>query len=60
MLHGVVIDCLLSFLQQRRTTFEEWWKKIRWDEIPEKPENVNEPSRRVWDFVSKLCETRIA
>ena len=60
MLHGVVSDCLLSFLQQRQISFEEWWKKIRWDEIPEKPENVNEPTRKVWNFVSKLCEARIA
>ncbi|MCS7120437.1 MAG: type I-A CRISPR-associated protein Cas4/Csa1 [Candidatus Bathyarchaeota archaeon] len=60
MFHGVVSDCLLSFLQQRRFSFEEWWRKIRWDEIPEKPENVYEPSRIVWDFVSKLCEARIA
>ena len=48
MFHGVVSDCLASFLQQRHTTFEEWWKKIRWDEIPKKPENVREPSSRVW------------
>lgn len=60
MIHGVVSDCLQAFLQKKPVDFESWWLKIRWDEISEKPENVKEPSRRVWEFVSKLCEARLA
>lgn len=60
MFHGVVSDCLQAFLQRKSLDFETWWLKIRWEEIPEKPENVKEPSREVWKFVSKLCEARLA
>lgn len=60
MFHGVVSDCLQAFLQQQPINFEAWWRKIRWNEIPEKPENVKEPSKRVWEFVSKLCEAKLA
>jgi len=59
MFHGVVSDCLQAFLQQQPIDFEVWWQKIRWAEIPEKPENVREPSKKVWEFVSKLCEAKL-
>lgn len=60
MFHGVVSDCLQMFLQQQPVDFEGWWRKIRWAEIPDKPENLEEPSKKVWDFVSKLCEAKLA
>jgi len=60
MFHGVVSDCLQAFLQKRSLSFEDWWLKIRWNEIPGKPENVKEPSRKVWEFMSKMCEARLA
>jgi len=60
MIHGVVSDYLSMFLQQRPMGFDDWWKKIRWDEIPEKPENVEVPSRSIWEFMSKLCQARFA
>ena len=60
MLHGVVSDCLQAYLRRKPVRFENWWVKIRWDEIPEKPENVKEPSKKVWELVSKLCEARLA
>lgn len=59
MFHGVVSDCLSAFLQNSPISFEEWWSKIRWDEIHAKPESVRGPSQKVWDFVSKLCEAKI-
>jgi len=60
ILHGVVSDSLQAFLQHRCMDFETWWQTIRWSEIPEKPESVREPSKRVWEFMSKICEARLA
>jgi len=60
MFHGVVSDCLQCFLQQKPADFESWWGKVRWSEIPADPEGLVEPSRRLWEFVSKLCEARLA
>lgn len=60
MFHGVVSDCLQAYLQKQCMDFDAWWQKIRWAEIPEKPENVKEPSKRVWEFLSKLCEAKLA
>lgn len=59
-LHGVVSDCLRAFTQRRNVTFDAWWQNIRWSEIPEKPENLREPSKKVWEFVEKICEARLA
>ncbi len=58
--HGVVSDCLQCFLQQRPADFEGWWQSIRWGEIPGSPEELREPSLRLWEFVSKLCEAKLA
>jgi CRISPR-associated protein Csa1 len=60
LLHGVVSDSLQAFLQRQNTSFEAWWQKIRWQEISEKPENVMEPCRQVWDFVHTMCSARLA
>jgi CRISPR-associated protein Csa1 len=60
ILHGVVSDCLRAFIQRRGINFDDWWQTIRWSEIPEKPENLKEPSRRVWEFIQKICEARLA
>jgi CRISPR-associated protein Csa1 len=60
ILHGVVSDGLQAFLQHRSMDFEAWWQTIRWSEISEKPENVREPSKRVWEFLSKVCEAKLA
>lgn len=60
MVHGVVSDGLQAFLQRKDLSFESWWQKVRWQEISEKPENVVEPCRRVWEFVQKMCEARLA
>ena len=60
VLHGVVSDCLQAFLQRRSMDFEAWWKGVRWSEIPEKPENVREPAEKVWEFMQKVCEARLA
>ncbi|MEJ5327426.1 MAG: type I-A CRISPR-associated protein Cas4/Csa1 [Candidatus Bathyarchaeia archaeon] len=60
ILHGVVSDCLMAFIQRGSMDFDAWWQTIRWFEIPEKPENLREPSRRVWEFVQKICEARLA
>jgi len=60
VLHGVVSDSLQGFLQRRGLVFEDWWKGVRWAEIPEKPENVREPAQKVWEFMQKMCEARLA
>ncbi len=60
ILHGVVSDCLQAFLQRRNLDFGSWWQTVRWDEIPEKPESVREPCGKVWDFIAKTCEARLA
>lgn len=60
VLHGVVSDCLQAFIQRKRLMFEEWFGRIRWDEIPAKPDEIRDVSRQVWDYVSKMCEARLA
>jgi len=60
VLHGVVSDSLQAFLQRQDIDFEAWWQSIRWSEIPEKPENVREPAKKVWEFMEKVCEARLA
>jgi len=60
VLHGVVSDYLQSFIQRRDLDFESWWQKIRWKEIPAKPEDVLKPAMRVWEYLVKMCEARYA
>ena len=60
LFHGVVSDCLLAFRQRQNLSFEEWWQKIRWQEISEKPENVIDKCRQVWNFMQKMCEAQFA
>lgn len=60
MFHGVVSDCLQGFLQRQQVDFGGWWQKIRWDEISVAPESVKEQSTRLWEFLSKLCEAKLA
>ena len=60
VLHGVVSDCLLSFIQGRDLDFDSWWSGVRWEEIPAKPEDVLQPARKVWDYLVKLCEAKYA
>jgi CRISPR-associated protein Csa1 len=60
ILHGVVSDSLRAFLQRRSLDFEVWLQTVRWSEIQEKPENLTEPSRKVWEFMCKICEAKLA
>lgn len=60
VLHGVVSDSLQSFILRRRVSFEDWWRGIRWSEIPARPEEVRMPALLVWDFIVKMCEARLA
>jgi len=60
VLHGVVSDCLLSFIQRRHLDFGSWWQKIQWNEIPARPEEVLQPARKVWDYLVKMCEAQYA
>jgi CRISPR-associated protein Csa1 len=60
VLHGVVSDSLQAFILRRRMSFEDWWRGIRWGEIPARPEEVRMPAQRVWDFIVKMCEARLA
>jgi CRISPR-associated protein Csa1 len=59
-MHGVVSDYLQAFLQRQNTGFEVWWQKIRWQEISDKPENVKESCREVWNYMQKVCEAKLA
>lgn len=58
ILHGVVSDCLQAFIQRKTLSFKRWCKKIRWREIPAKPEEVLPVARKVWNHLTKLCEAR--
>lgn len=60
VLHGVVSDCLKAFIQRSSMGFDTWWQTIRWSEIPEKPENLRDLSKSIWEFVRKMCEARLA
>jgi len=60
LFHGVVSDCLQSFRQRQNMSFETWWQKVRWQEIAEKPENVIDCCRQVWEFTHKMCEAELA
>jgi len=60
IMHGVVSDSLQAFLQRESLSFELWWQKIRWEEISEKPENLVEPCRKVWEFMQTMCKARLA
>lgn len=60
VLHGVVSDCLQAFIRRQNLSFDSWCRKIRWDEIPARPEEVLPPARKVWDHLVKLCEARYA
>jgi len=60
VLHGVVSDCLQLFLQRGDRSFEAWWQKVRWQEIPGKAEDYLESCRRVWQFVQTVCDARLA
>jgi len=60
ILHGVVSDCLQAFIYNKDLTFEEWTRKIRWDEIPASPKEVLPYANRVWNYLVKICEARYA
>lgn len=60
LIHGVVSDCLLAFIEGRDLSFEDWWRRIRWSEIPEgSPDKMRSYAEKVWDIVKKQCEARI-
>jgi len=58
VLHGVVSDRLQYFIQRRGIDFDDWCKKIRWKEIPAEPSQVLPAARKVWEYLTKLCEAR--
>lgn len=60
LFHGAVSDSLQAFLQRQNVSFESWWQKVRWNEISDRPENVIEPCRQVWEFMQTVCSARLA
>jgi len=60
VLHGAVSDCLQAFLRRAGMDFESWWRKIRWGEIPARPEEMLKPAETVWTYLVKMCEARYA
>ncbi len=60
LFHGIVSDNLQAFLTRENLSFEEWWQRIRWQEISDTAENVIEPCRKVWEFMQTMCEAKLA
>lgn len=60
MLHGVVSDCIQSFIKQENLSFQQWTQKIRWKEIPAKPQQMLPPAEKVWNYITKLCQAKLA
>jgi len=58
MLHGVVSDSLLAYLRQRKISFDEWWSKIRWEEIPGRSDDLRKPAEAVWDYMTRSLQAR--
>ena len=60
ILHGVVSDRLQTFIQRKNIDFDAWCKRIRWSEIPAEPKQVLPIARKVWNYLTKICEARYA
>jgi CRISPR/Cas system-associated exonuclease Cas4 (RecB family) len=53
MLHEVVSNCLQAFIQRQNLDFAVWQQKIRWAEIPTKPEDMLKPAKKVWEYTRR-------
>lgn len=60
LLHGVVSDCLQAFIQRKSVSFEDWCKRVRWEEVPADPDKLLPLAKRVWDYLSRQCLARYA
>jgi len=60
VLHGVVSDYLLGFMEGRNPDFNDWCRGVRWDEIPARREAVLPVAEKVWGYMAKMCEARYA
>jgi CRISPR-associated protein Csa1 len=60
ILHGVVSDCLLAFMEGSPLEFKDWCKRVRWGEVPSRPEDVLPVAEKVWSYLAKMCEARYA
>ncbi|MCP8309069.1 MAG: type I-A CRISPR-associated protein Cas4/Csa1 [archaeon] len=60
ILHGVVSDALQGFMRGGNISFEEWWKKIRWEGLVGDRELLKRRAKQVWDFVEKNYEAQYA
>jgi len=60
LIHGVVSDQLISFIEGRELSFEDWWKRVKWNEIPGgDPERMRPYAHSVWSHLKRLYEARL-
>jgi len=55
LIHGAISDAFLSFINGRTPAFEEWWSKVRIEEIPMIDERMRTFASAVWDHVLNSC-----
>jgi CRISPR-associated protein Csa1 len=58
ILHGVVSDLLLSFMDNKEIDFEDWWSKIRWEGMSGNKDFLKRRARKVWNYLLNLCKVR--
>ncbi|MEM4310896.1 MAG: type I-A CRISPR-associated protein Cas4/Csa1 [Nitrososphaerales archaeon] len=57
ILHGVVSDVLLGFIDRSEIDFEEWWSKIRWEGMYGDRDLLKKRAKQLWDYVLIVCKT---
>ena len=59
IVHGAVSDALLSFIEGKQITFQEWTEKIRWGDIPAERNRALKVAEKIWSHVWSLCKARL-
>lgn len=59
LLHGVVSDALLSFMERKEVSFEEWWGQVRWEGLSFH-KDMKKKAWQVWEHVLGICKARYA
>lgn len=60
ILHGIVSDTILSFLNYFELDFEDWWSKIRWEDMSGNRDFLKERAKQVWEYVLEVCKAKYA
>jgi len=56
LIHGVISDSILSFINGHVIAFDEWWSKVRLAEIPMADERMKQFAAAIWDYVLNCCK----